>query len=63
MPHEPDLSHALETGQRAAATMRPYPRRRLGKGAMVLLIILRAYVATAIPIVAYAFVHALLMSR
>jgi hypothetical protein len=60
MPDEPTLSIALEPEQLAAATMRPYPRRRLGKGATSLLIILRVYVAIAVPIVVYAFVHALL---
>jgi hypothetical protein len=60
MRNEPTLGSALEPEQLAAATMRPYPRRTLGKGAMSLLIILRVYVAIAIPIVVYAFVHALL---
>jgi hypothetical protein len=61
MLHESDLS-ALEPEQLTAATMRPYPRCKLGKGAMIMLIMLRAYVAIAIPIVAYAFVHALMHS-
>jgi len=59
MPPEPNLSSALEPEQLAAATLRPYPRCRLGRGAMGLLIGLRVYVAIAIPIVVYAFVHAL----
>ncbi len=60
MPFDPTIISALEPDQLAAATMRPLPRRKLGKGALSLLIMLRAYVAIAIPIVAYAFVHALL---
>jgi hypothetical protein len=55
-----NLIKALEPGQLTVATMQPYPRRKLGKGAMSLLILLRVYVAMAIPIVGYAFVHALL---
>jgi hypothetical protein len=54
------LIEALEPSQLAAATKRPYPRRVLGKGVLALLIALRVYVVIAIPIVAYAFVHALL---
>lgn len=60
MSHDPALINALEPGQLVAATMRPYPRRKLGRGVLALLIALRVYVAIAIPIVAYAFVHALL---
>jgi hypothetical protein len=60
MPFDPTLISALEPEQLAAATMRPLPRRKLGKGALGLMITLRIYVAIAIPIVAYAFVHALL---
>jgi hypothetical protein len=56
---DPALIHALEPDQVAAATMRPLPRRRLGKGAMGLVILLRVYVALAIPVIVYAFVHAL----
>jgi hypothetical protein len=53
-----DLS-SLEPGQLAAATRTPLPRKRLGRGVTVLLAIMRIYVLVAIPIVAYAFVHAL----
>jgi hypothetical protein len=38
----------------------PYPRRKLGRGTLALLVLLRVYVVIAIPIVGYAFVHALL---
>jgi hypothetical protein len=38
---------------------RPLPRRRLGRGVTTLLILLRVYVLLAIPVVGYAFVHAL----
>jgi hypothetical protein len=59
--HDPaTLMKALEPEQLAIATLRPLPRRDLGKGTMGLLIMLRVYVAIAVPIVVYAFVHALL---
>jgi hypothetical protein len=60
MPHDPALTSALETDQLTAATQQPLPRRRLGRGTIALLILLRVYVVVAIPIVAYAFVQALL---
>jgi hypothetical protein len=60
MTYDPTLIRALEPDQLAASTMRPFPRRKLGKGALGLLILLRVYVAIAIPVIAYAFVHALL---
>jgi hypothetical protein len=50
----------LEATQLAAAAKAPLPRRVLGRGTLALLIALRVYVFVAIPIVAYAFVHALL---
>jgi hypothetical protein len=53
------LRQALEDAQLAAAKQIPFPRRVLGKGTMALLILLRVYVVLALPIVAYAFVHAL----
>jgi hypothetical protein len=59
--HDPALIGALEPGQLAAERGR-LPRRRLGRGTLALLILLRVYVVIAIPIVAYAFVHALLAS-
>jgi hypothetical protein len=51
---------ALEPGQLAAATLAPLPRRKLGRGVVALLLILRIYVLIAVPLVAYAFIHALL---
>jgi hypothetical protein len=60
MPYDSTLVGALEPDQLAAAKMRPYPRRTLGRGVVTLLILLRVYVMIAIPVVAYAFVHALL---
>jgi hypothetical protein len=41
------------------ATKRSLPRRRLGRGTTALLVLLRVYVIIAVPVVAYAFVHAL----
>ena len=60
MQYDPSLISALEPDQLAAATMRPFPRRKLGRGVLALLILLRVYIVIAIPIVVYAFVHALL---
>ena len=62
MAYDPDLVGALEPEQLAAATLRPLPRRKLGRGVLALLIVLRVYVFVAIPVVVYAFVHALLAS-
>jgi hypothetical protein len=39
---------------------RMLPRRRLGRATVALLVLLRVYVTIAIPVVAYAFVHALM---
>jgi len=63
MNYDPELIGALEHGQLTAATERPLPRRDLGWGTLTLLLLLRAYVVIAIPIVGYAFVHALLMPQ
>jgi hypothetical protein len=41
----------------------PLPRRKLGPVILTLLILLRIYVILAIPIVAYAFIRALLASH
>jgi len=60
MQYDPALIGALEPDQLVAATMRPLPRRKLGRGTLALLILLRVYIVIAIPIVAYAFIHALL---
>lgn len=34
------------------------PRRKLGRGTLALLILLRIYVALAVPMVVYAFIRA-----
>jgi hypothetical protein len=60
--HDRELIRALEPGQLTAATEHPLPRRILGRGILTLLIVLRAYVVIAIPIVCYAFVRAILTS-
>ena len=59
MQHDAVADRALEPGQHAAETMRPLPRRVLGRGTLALLVLLRVYVIIAIPIVGYAFVHAM----
>ena len=60
MPYDPALTSALEPSQFVAATRHKLPRRRLGRGTLTSLILLRVYVFIAIPLVLYAFVHALL---
>lgn len=60
MAYDPALIDALEPGQLVAATSRPYPRRKLTSGVLALLVALRVFILVAIPIVIYAFVHALL---
>ena len=60
MPYDPTLISALEPDQLVAATMRPLPRRKLSRGVLAMLIVLRVFILIAIPIVVYAFVHALL---
>ncbi len=60
MPYDPELVRALEPDQFVAVTMRPYPRRKLTAGVVALLIALRVFILVAVPIVIYAFVHALL---
>jgi hypothetical protein len=59
MQYDPLLISALEPGQFTAARQTRLPRRVLGRGTLALLILLRIYVVIAIPIVAYAFIHAL----
>jgi hypothetical protein len=59
LAYRPDLIEVLETNQLVARKSQPYPRRALGRGTIALLVMLRIYVAIAIPIVIYAFVHAL----
>ncbi len=53
-----DPLDALDAAQRSSVAELPLPRRRLGPGITWLLIGLRVYVLVAIPIVVYAFVHA-----
>jgi hypothetical protein len=53
-----DIS-VLEPTQLSAATRQALARRKLDKGTMALLILLRVYVFIAIPIVAYAFIRAM----
>lgn len=60
MNYDPKVLDALEPDQLTTFSERPLPRRVLGRGALGLLIALRVYVIVAIPIVGYAFVHALL---
>ena len=60
MTYDPKLVSALEPSQLVDAMKQPYPRRKLGRGVVALLVALRIYVIIAIPIVAYAFIHALL---
>jgi hypothetical protein len=49
----------LEPEQLSGATDRPLPRRKLSRATVSLLWLLRLYVFIAIPVVGYAFVHAL----
>jgi hypothetical protein len=49
----------LEQAQFSSAKQIPYPRRKLGGGTLALLVGLRIYVILAVPIVTYAFVHAM----
>jgi hypothetical protein len=63
MSGDPDAIGVLEPGQLAAAKAGVLPRRTLGWGVVALLVLLRAYVFIAVPIVGYAFVHAILAAR
>lgn len=63
MTYDPEMISALEPSQLSAVTEQPLPRRKLGRGVLTSLILLRAYVIIAIPIVCYAFVHVLLASH
>jgi hypothetical protein len=57
---------AMETAlpeQMSGSTLPPLPRRKLGRGILTLLILLRIYVIVAIPVVGYAFVRALLATH
>lgn len=62
MTSDPKLIDVREPGQFPAAPERSLPRRTLGRGTLILLIALRIYIFMAIPIVIYAFVHAILTS-
>jgi hypothetical protein len=57
--YDPAPIGALEPSQLTAVTQIKLPRRRLGRGTLTLLILLRVYVIVAMSIVGYAFVHAL----
>jgi hypothetical protein len=61
--YDQELISALEPSQLTATTEHPLPHRKLGRGILTLLILLRAYVVIAIPIVLYAFVRAVLTSQ
>jgi len=52
--NEPAMPEPVTT-----ATLSRLPRRKLGRGTLALLILLRIYVLLAIPVVAYAFIRAL----
>jgi hypothetical protein len=61
--NDSDLIRVLDKGQLTTNTQTKLPRRKLGRGELSLLIALRIYVLVAIPIVGYAFVHALRAQR
>jgi hypothetical protein len=54
-----DINVFLEPTQLAAVVEQPLPRRKLSPRVLTLLWVLRIYVFIAIPIVGYAFIHAL----
>lgn len=58
--YDPKELDSLEPSQLTLYSEQPLPRRHLGRGITVLLVVLRIYVLIAIPIVAYAFIRALL---
>jgi hypothetical protein len=60
MSYDSNLADALEPSQLTAATEIPLPRRPLSRVTTILLIALRVYIFVAVPIVGYAFVHALM---
>ncbi|MGH7727440.1 MAG: hypothetical protein ACREM2_01440 [Vulcanimicrobiaceae bacterium] len=53
-----DLRELLEPEQLAEARARSLPRKRLQRAEIALLVLLRIYVFVAVPLVIYAFVHA-----
>jgi hypothetical protein len=62
-PPDSDLLSFLEAEQLSHAKQTSLPRRKFGKGLLALLILLRLYVFLAIPLVAYAFAHALTFAQ
>jgi hypothetical protein len=58
-PHDPALLNVLKTEPFSAECKAKLPRRQLSRATLALLILLRIYVVLAIPVVAYAFIHAL----
>jgi hypothetical protein len=50
----------MMTARLPDGSLPPLPRRKLGRASLALLYLLRIYVLIAIPIVAYAFIQALL---
>jgi hypothetical protein len=50
----------MMTARLPDGSLAPLPRRKLGRASLALLYLLRIYVLIAIPIVAYAFIQALL---
>jgi hypothetical protein len=59
IPPDAGLISFLEAEQLSHTKQTVLPRRKLSKGILLLLILLRLYVFLAIPLVAYAFIHAL----
>ncbi len=57
------LTEMALTEQMSGTALPPLPRRKLGRGIVTLLILLRIYVIVAIPVVGYAFVRALLATH
>lgn len=51
--------NVLEPRQLAAVVGQPLPQRKLSRHILTLLWVLRLYVFIAIPVVGYAFIHAL----
>ncbi len=49
--------------QMSGGALPPLPRRKLSRGILTLLVLLRIYVIVAIPVVAYAFIRALLATH
>jgi hypothetical protein len=62
-PPDTDLLRFLEAEQLSHIKQTRLPRRKIGKGMLLLLILLRLYVFLAIPLVAYAFARALTFAQ